>query len=360
MIEWEKYYLKDNPFLATPIITVDKRDKRLNGRFFCEDVVGNTLQRILKQLDRNPNMIFVASDRIPRGTGKSALMAAAYWRLADQNRDAVWLNVTAGVSTASLVGRIFDSMVAHGYMKKLRKEIKTPTEDRVSNLLSRIYTTIPLGYIAAIKRILEQPDDQVASALSRTRLRIPLYSPIEVFEKLLDIFKTIKIDRFYFFIDQFEEYVVTTSPDRLSSELNDLIRACNEKATIIVTMHPDAEKIYSSAASGDLETLAPIDDRTRFYLPRFGKRESMILTEFYLSGFRTDNAKAPTVLYPFVEEAIKYMAEKTGWLIRDFMVALRNALIQGAQSGYTIIDKKFIMQDTIHYQIFGGTARKKV
>jgi len=354
-IDWRNYDLKDNPFVASPIINVLSNDKRINGRLFCQEIVSKEFKKLMALISEEHNMIFVYSPISVLGTGKSAVMAAAYWKLCEEEENPIWAEATGGIATSPTLGRVVDSMLTEGIIDRMKRKIGEISYDRIFDMLSTQFRPIP-GLVGALARILQTSPDETAKKFANIRRSLLTFSATEVFGYLTALMIECGLRRPTIFIDQFEEFVRThygyAMLDRLGNEINDLLRATQNRITLVVSLHPEAEKILAAAAGRYIEELAPINDQTMVKLPSFEPDASIKLAEYYLQEYRMERSAKPT-LYPFHEDVLRYTCLEVHKRTRAFIIALHYALRQAAHQGYPQIDGRFISSEENHLKIFG-------
>lgn len=165
------------------------------------------------------------------------------------------------------------------------------------------------------------------------------------------------IERYYLFIDQFEEFVSChrgpSQREKLAAEMNDLLREAGENTTIVATTHPDAEEILHEAGP-EFETFVKFET-SGVNLPSFSAKAALVLTSYYLKEFRIRGSKKDE-LYPFTSEVVEYAANRVSMTVRELLSALRVAMIYGSMSGFPDIDVDFVRRNHMH--IFGGLENK--
>lgn len=356
-----KYYLKDNPFLTSPIINVLSKDKRINGRLFCKEIESSEFSKLMALIAEEYNMIFVYSPSSVLGTGKSALMAAAYWDLHDRHENPIWAEATGGVATSPTLGRVIDSMLVEGVVDRIKKKIGEFSYTKIFHLLNEQFRPIP-GLVGALAKVLQTTPDETAKKFTNIRRSLLTFSATDVFGYLTALMLAAGLKRPVIFIDQFEEFVRThhgyAMLDRLGNEINDLLRATQNRTTLVVSLHPEAESILSTAASKYIEELAPLNDQTMVRLRPLEPLASIKLAECYLSEYRIEKSEQPPT-YPFNEDVLKYTCLEVHKRPRAFIIALHYALLQGADAGFPEITPDFISNEQIHMKIFGKPSEWK-
>jgi len=354
-IEWPKYDLKDNPFLTSPIINVLSNDKRINGQLFCKEIVSDQFNRLMELIAEEHNMVFVYSPVSVLGTGKSALMAAAYWELRQRKENVIWAEATGGIATSPTLGRIVDSMLVEGVIDRVKEKIGDISYEKIFRMLSPHFRPIP-GLVGALVRILQTTPDETAKKFVNIRRSILTFSSTEVFGYLTALMMECGLRRSTIFVDQFEEFVTThygyALLNRLGNDINDLLRATQNRVTLVVSLHPEAEKVLMTAASRYIQELAPINDQTLIKLPPFESNDSVDLASYYLKEYRIEGSRRPQI-YPFEEDVLRYTCVEVHKRIRAFLKALHYALEQGAKHDFIEIDEEFISDEDNHRKIFG-------
>lgn len=359
--EWSRYDLEDNPFLLRPAINVWALDKRLNGRLFCEEIVSDQMKKLMSLITRELNVVYVNSPLSVLGTGKSAVMAAAHWRLMDKERTVIWVEATGGVSTSPTLGRIVDSMVGQGIFDDMYRVIGEITYDRIRGMLSDFYRNPSPALTQALVKVFRTPPGETAKKFANIRRSILISSAIELFGYLISLMTACGLTRPVIFIDQFEEYVRAHRGSwqlgRLGNDINDLLRAIQNRATLVVSLHPEAEKVLMTAAGSWVRTFAPISVETMVTIEPMTPKDAVKLASFYLSEYRKEGSDKP-VIYPFTEDVLKYISLKTNQNPRSFITALHNALVEGALQYYVDIDAKFVSNEDNHSKVLLGASNE--
>ncbi|MCK4477386.1 hypothetical protein KAU88_02520 [Candidatus Bathyarchaeota archaeon] len=359
--DWRRYDLKDNPFTDQAFINIWANDRRLNGRLFCEEIVTKEMGKLMSLIVRKPNLIFVYSPRVVKGTGKSALMAAAYWKLYDAKQNVVWAEATGGYSTSPTLGRIIDSMVAEGVFDNMKEAIGEISYSRIRDMLKASYR-IPLpSLVGALVRILEMGPEDTAKKFANIRRSIRVSSATEVFGYVVALMEACKLGRLIVFIDQFEEFVRShrgyAALDRLGNDINDLFRATLGRASLVVSMHPEAFEIFGKAASEYIPEIVQIGEERTVTLGPFESDDAIRLAAYYLGKYKIEGSEKPE-LYPFEESVLRYIHLKTQKNPRPFIISLHNALIEGAMEEHVSIDENFIKDTTNHQRVLIGAENE--
>jgi hypothetical protein len=354
----EEYGLDDNPFLQSPSIYVWAVDKRLNGQLFCEEIVSAQMAKLLSLIKRETKVVYVNSSVSVLGTGKSALMAKAFWKLTDNNVNAIWAEATGGLSSSPTLGRIVDAMVGQGIFDKMLKRIGVVTTDSVKAMLQpTYYRQASPTLISALVKILSIAPEETAKKFANIRRSILISSSVELFGYLISLMLSCGLGRPVIFVDQFEEFVQAhrgaSQLSVLGNDVNDLLRALQNKATLVLSLHPEAESVLMSAAGTYIRTFAPITPETMVMVPPMTPEDGVKLARTYLTEFRTEGSNKPE-LFPFTKEVLEYFCLKTGGNPRQFISALSNAIQAGAEQGCPQINGAFVSNPSNHARILLG------
>ncbi len=359
--DWSKYYLADIPFLNPPIINVLAADQRVNGRLFCKDVVEEEFTRLVHLITRQPSMVYVSSSSSVLGTGKSALMAAAYWHLRDQGKTAIWVEATGGMTAAPTIGRVIDAMVAQGIFDQLTSSLGHFTYDTIVSRLKSVYPAPSPTLSQALTKILQTPQPDTAKKFANIRRSIQIASAAELFGYVTVLLEASGIIHPNIFLDQFEEFVQSHSGQaqmfRLGSDINDLLRGIGGRVTFVTSLHPEAESTLMSAAGKYVRTLAPISQSTTILVRPISEENAVKLASYYLNKYRVSTQGLPD-LFPFSQNVIRYIASMSNGVPRSIITALHNALIEGALRGYAQINEEFIAKEDIHSAVLIDAPNK--
>jgi len=344
-VNFAKYGLRDNPFVSGPVVRIDSTDERINGKLYCKELAEEQLKKFHKLVSLEKIAIYVNADKEVLGTGKSALMAAAYWEMVAANTKAVWVEATGGITINSILGKIVDTLVVRKYIAKIKETIDVTSTDELKQALLQ-KTTLPSdAKIDAVKRILSMPDEQIPWKYSNIRRSIPMYSLTDVFGAILNILFSVDGSHFFFFIDQFEEYIIASSRgarlNQMGNDLNDLFRALQGQATLVVSLHPAAESLFQSAAGDYVQSLAPVKQNSIF-VPKLDGPMTARMVRYYLDAFRSRDSNHTGTVFPFSNKAIESLTEELDYNPRDVINALRTALTLGVEAGKVPIDWDFI------------------
>ena len=142
----------------------------------------------------------------------------------------------------------------------------------------------------------------------------------------------------------------------MANDFNDLLKAIQNRATLVVSLHPEAEKVLMGAAGEYIQTLAPINEETMIVVKPLTPDDAVKLTLFYLNKYRRFKNEKKQGLYPFSESVLKYLCIKTNGTPRKFITALYDALMLGTRQNWVLIDEKFISNENNHRKILPGAS----
>jgi hypothetical protein len=175
---------------------------------------------------------------------------------------------------------------------------------------------------------------------------------IKHYEDALKLLQFSGYDYGYFFLNQFEWSVPSSAKIReFCIGMRRILEASENKASIIVTLHPEAHKKLASPLAEHLRTLAPFDGRhykVLNVLPKDGKL-AVLLGETYITSFRLEMVSDPT--HPFEPVVIRYICFLYGGNIRDILQSLHKCIEVGVKLGYPKIGMEFLVNH--HQEILG-------
>ncbi len=349
-----KYGFKFNPFVTTPFIKIQSIDSRLNGQLFysafCEKEASELLEMILS---KDHFLIFIRGYGLLYGNGKSAFLAHAYWELKDNKYDVIWADVTENPHMKILLSNIVEAFIMSGAVEELKNSIGDISFEILSDEMERCDVKYSKNTIKSLEKILSQSEEDITHFFATIKQRRPTEEYTNLLGALIDLIST-SLDRSYvIFIDQFEEYVkahrTTNDRKKLNGEINDLFRALSGKVTIVVSLHSEAESILNSG-DVDMETFVNID-KSSIDIPKMTENDLYGMVELYIRNARIDNYKNDKI-YPFEENVIRYVINKSEFNPRNVIVALRSAITYGSMLKVSKLDSSFLMFN--HKKIFGG------
>jgi hypothetical protein len=389
-ISYSQYKLKENPFPQNAIIDINSGDPRINGTIFCDKIFEKEIAEIKKEIDYKTNLVYICGLQYERGVGKSAIMAFFWRKVCSSNKiytAFIESDESGFYSTpAGFCARILQELHKRGYLwnaflkclLKYSEETGEIPKESIEIMLEhykeppeRLYIERYL-HVFRIERLVRNVADWIASKSSCDKdylapfLDVYFTYPAEYHTKLLkkkidfarnyeEILKFLQFNGYeygYFFLNQFEWAVPSSAKLReFCIGMRRMIEASENKASIIVTLHPDAFKRLTSPLAEHLRTLAPFDRRhykVLSVLPRDGKL-AIPLAEKYITFFRSEILDDPT--YPLDPLVIRYTCFLHGGNIREILQALHRCIDVGAKLNYPEINMDFIIAN--HSEIFG-------
>jgi hypothetical protein len=388
------YFLKGNPFPQMAVIDPYSTDARINGMIFNEEVFQEEIKDLKQKIDSRINLIYITGGGWHRGVGKSALMVQEWKRLTSQpNITSIYMKVKSKSMPADFCGDIVLKWHEGGFLwealKKLLlkyvEETPSPKVDR-SDVRAFISTypkktdEIQFGLFSFLYKIETVVSDvtkwiRSQSSLAKEKivqsfletyltkpssfsdewLRITRGKGTDKMECLRTMMELMRISDYlyhYFFMNQFE---YTIAPLRgagltvFSIEMSSLLLACAGQATIVVTLHPEAEQALGTPEGKHVTTLASLDVRHKIDVNLMSWPEGVKLCLSYMNLFRRDKPDNP--LYPFHEDVIKYLTYLANGVPRDFLESMNRAIEVGVLKDYALLTLDFVEQH--HEEITG-------
>jgi len=216
--------------------------------------------------------------------------------------------------------------LARNFTEWLSEKVKT--EGAAPRIFASCYLTRPNTFPESFARL-------------RTEDRITMY------ENILEITSSAGFTRHYFFLDQMEDTIMATPTSRMgefSQGMRRVLEASVNKATIVVTLHPDSELKLNTSAAQHLQNLAPLDEKHTVDLTTLDRRseKAVSLAAEYMKHFRQGDPPTPT--YPLDPEAIRYLCYLKDGNIRLILQQLHQCLKLGVTDGHPVIDLDYILQ----------------
>jgi hypothetical protein len=350
VFEFKDYGLTDLPFVDLLTLQIYSEDQRENGRIYVNGETAQIEERILSRFKYGQLVTYVSSGGPAKGAGKSALMANVYWKLHDSNHAVVWTSAQGERSPGGLVGRIFDSIVSYGLGRKTNEKISAASKGLNAAKLRTIIgkkERPSLAKINGLLKVLQVDEPEQSAKLARIRQSIITYGPLDIFGYYLILLGELDVGRIAIFIDQFEDYVQahTGGLQRLSDDWRTLLESLRGKASIIVTIHPEAEQKLRQLTNYRLAEVTP---DSRIIVPELSPKKGVKLAAAYLAYSRTRGYK-DTELSPFDTASIEYFTKLADGNPRKLMAALRTALILAKEQEVRSIDLKFAKSNAIRY-----------
>jgi hypothetical protein len=376
--------LSDNPFPSSAILDPFNDNPQINGVIFNEQVFDEEIKFLRQKIELGTNVIYVAGLKFDKGIGKSALIAHEWRRLKGlQNVSSVYVRCKPGEGPGNFCKRIIIEWHRTGYLwnafrnillnyaseeqsLKLSKEsvetmfsvFKEPPEtlpltlytyvtkpdrlaDDVTRWLSNKLNVNERHMSMVIQTYLTYPSS-LSEKLERARL-----DEIEMFRDFLVLLEFSGIRYNYFFLDQLEDAIMATSSSKLNVfcvAIRRMIEAAVNKASIIVTLHPDSEMKLDTQQARDLLGIAPLDlgHRVDVMSMEAGSELTIDLSLEYLNFNRTSDPPFPT--FPFSPEVLRYVCFLKDGQIRAILQQLHECIKFGASKGSPPIDIDFVLK----------------
>lgn len=353
MIDWTTYYLKDIPFVEYPSISVGSRDDRINGKIFSLPGMESAYQKLLSLIKRERGVCYVRSDSEVLGTGKSALMAAIYWHCKTdkdlmQRFRPIWVDVKDFRNITQLLGKVLDTLVFEQITDLIKAKMKDLSRSAIDRFLSSEKPQRSPSVIFALSRILSVQREELPWKYVNIKRSISTVSAVEIFEYMLTLFRKVDSSRVLIFIDQFEEYVKhqrgAARIRQLGEDINDILRTIQEcqNLSFILTMHPATQREFEKSAGPLIDTFGSIMENSTTVNP-LESHHLVEMAKTYIRHFRIPAApKAIGPIFPFEEEALRYIADRSGGIPRIFLRLLHNTMIEAALAKQDRITLKFI------------------
>lgn len=173
------------------------------------------------------------------------------------------------------------------------------------------------------------------------------------FDALLTLFLTAGIKRVFVFLDQIENVIRSGTRSKLSKETSryrDLaleIQPSADSTAFVITLHPTAgeriAQLWREARLPDFDYTLPANQNCVVILDALSLDEGKKLVETYLTYFRLPDSANDNIFYPFTEEAVVELVQRTqnhpSWIIRNAHLLLDKA----AEMNIPNIDAEFVI-----------------
>lgn len=393
----ESYFLRDNPFPATPILDPNSDDDRVNGRIYNPHIREAEIRSFDSKIRQRLPLIYIENSVFERGVGKSALLVQLWRQLqSEANVTSLYIRSKENLKPSEFVTRLIDRWHHEGhlwpailrtmdiYVKEYPQGEITPAgvnhfKDRFSGLptrpisLSSFNVFNPKLFINDLASLAhQQVGDNLHIELARAFFESYLTDPTKFLEyyptilrkqkwdditMLAGIYRLLKLGGYhyhYLFFDQFEDAVTGLTGKALigfNTQMRRLIETSMNQATITITLHPGAAQAISTHEGGDIRSLAPYDSRYVVDVLPLTKDGAHQLARTYLSHFRLPGAMHPDSLYPFTPDAVDTIHTASRGNIRSCLQALNYAIVCGIEAGCVPIDGEFLVEH--HAEITG-------
>jgi len=351
-LDWSRYNLSDLPIPGKlPRIDVKSPDIRINGSLIYEPVVKNLLEKLSGFVAQDTSPIFLNSQDMVLGTGKSAVLAAEYWRLIHEKQTCFWVEVTGIVQMKRILLKVAYEMMLSGAIDNIKKRLVSlgGIRDGLSRVPEARLFERPLT--RWMVDVLSSPTENFPLALADVTRKTRAFSVTDAFVFTLELYQSLVSKRIFIFLDQLEIYVRTNSARQIAVEMNELQRGISDKATLLATMHTDALVKLREQCGPDVQTF--LESAPVLQLPRYSAQDLSEIGLFLLSKFRKGEGRPK--YYPFTEDSLMYVARRSASNVRRFLLRMRSALMLGAISDYPTLDRKFLTSDTAKSRVFVET-----
>ena len=366
MFDYEKYYLKDNPFPGTAAIDLTDPDPRMNGTIFQDQIFTKELVDLQNKTDRRVNMVYISGSQHDRGVGKSALLIH-HWRKCLQIPDSttVYIKLEEKDKPKDICRKILRTWHDTGTLWKMfQSQFLNYCNEQTNPMLRRdsvqflfekhprLCPSLPLTLYTQIRDAAALADQFTKHLESKTKNKLEhceqLYQKylteptsylevinksgtdtVGVFENLIKIFQEHGVKQHYIFMDQFEDLITGSSKSgiaKLSLELKNILLAGARKTSFFVTLHPNSEMLLQGMEAKDLTGIAPFNTIHRvnvMVLDRKGDQAIKLATA-YMDHYRTETPPYPT--YPIKNELINFLSFLENGNIRALLQNLYNCI----------------------------------
>lgn len=314
--QWKSFYLKDTPFKEASHIQPESNDPRINGRIFDLELLREPFDELL-DLIRLKSISYVRTDAIALGIGKSALMAANYWHVRDDQGEfkdylPVWVSVHDYKSIIQLMSRVVETFVFTGIIGVIQKSLPSVNRDEIKKVLGRKKQQILGSELVALEDLLTTPDENVSWRYANIRRRHPI-SHVELFTDLCIMFGEADKRHILVYIDQFEEYMLNLRGSRMlqfGQDIKDLYRSMTESGNLrfVVSLHPNMELQFVGRASDILQSYGTIEENS-VTVPPFSPENLIGIAQLYIKYYRLDGVPSRVgPNHPFDDEVMNFVA----------------------------------------------------
>jgi hypothetical protein len=389
---YKGYLLRHNPFPESPTLDPTSDDPRTSGEIFNEKIFAEEIEGLWNRLRTKINVLYVTGGGWDRGIGKSALVFYC-WKSLKKRSDvtAAYFRASAQLKPSDFCNQFVRRWHNDGYLweafKNFLQEYKSSPSpmirpSKIDSFLQsyphmpervplRVFTYEREAKVASdMQKWAQRRDSGIIPEAVRAFFATYLISPadfIEVWNSLkvkghddIDYFATLLrilslTEKWsYLIIDQFEVAVQANQGKNqlgvFCSEMRRVVEACAGRGTLIVTLHPESEKVLEQIGGEHLTGLAGLDERHTLNIKDITMDEAVDIALSYLEYFRRPNTKPKNDLYPLEEETIKYVQYVKGGLPRHILHALFTIIEEGVNAQFAKLDTDFLKKN--HQKIF--------
>jgi hypothetical protein len=392
--------LTDNPFPRIATVDPSSPNVRMNGSIFNDEIFKEQLIALRQRLDRRENLIYAQNTKFVAGVGKSALITREWRRIQPFSPEAaVFVRCGRGTRAETIDGvcnTIVETWLKNGALWKAFCGIlrgyaeRSPASDLDPGIVDSLISLHPKmpakvsaralmlwdtrGTVDSITTWLEEQSPRVQRDIAADFLSAMLSEPrkfsdaylkktkrreVTAFITVLDLLRIGGVGYLYVFLDQFEELFHGRAKKQiheLASSMRQILEACPDLATIVVTLHPSAAMELRSADNQSLTTIAPVDDRHVVDLPNIDSTQAVSLARTYLDRFRLDELQGAGTSTPFDDECIEAIAAERDGNIRGILQTLHYCIESAVEQGARSIDKEYFQS---HYRDITGQISER-
>lgn len=337
------YGLVDMPFIDISTLDPYSNDDRENGTIFVDSSSKEKMKKILSRIDFRELVTYVGSSGPTKGAGKSALMAAVYWELIRKKKPAIWTSALGEYTSGATVSRIFDAALSGGFVQELVKALGGQvTREKLYEMIAQSRKNPSRAIIDGLYKVMIQTEWEMPAKLANIKRSIITYGPTEVFGYFLAIVQHLGMQQLIIFVDQFEDYIQAhfgqAALQRLSDDWRSLLEVFRNKASLVVTTHPEAEQKIKGLTN---YRLAPITNDSRIIVEPLGQKQGVELAKAYLGKYRLETFNGDS-LEPFDTRVVEFLTENTLGNPRALIGALRTAIRLAAEKDVRKINLSFV------------------
>jgi hypothetical protein len=393
----EPYFLRENPFPATPLLDPSSDDDKVNGRIYNPHIREDEIKSFESKIRQRPPLIYIENSVFERGVGKSALLVQQ-WRQLQQHAEvtSIYIRSIEKLKPADFASRLIERWHQEGHLWAVVLEVlacyvddNPQSEMSVAgfSLFKEKFPELPtrpfslthfnvfnpkrlIGDLAVLAH--RQVGDHLHLDLAKAFFEAYLTDPnqfLQIYPTVLrkqksdhiamlaGIYRLLRLGGYqyhYLFLDQFEDVVHGMTGKALitfNTEMRRLIEASLGQATITVTLHPGATQALSTHEGGDIRSIAPLDSRHVVDVRPLTREGAHQLALTYLDHYRLPNATPPDPLFPFTAEALDDIHTASRGNIRACLQAFNYAIVCGMDADYAHIDRPFLVEH--HTEVTG-------
>lgn len=387
---YERYFLQDNPFPATPLLDPNSDDDRVNGKIYNPHIREAEISSFENKIRQRLPLIYIENTEYERGAGKSALLVQQWRQLQNQpDVTSIYIRSSEKLKPIDFAARLIERWHQEGHLWKvvlqtLAAYVKDNPQSEMPSVAFSIFKeklpSLPQHSISLThynvfnpKRLISdlaalthrQAGDHLHPDLAQTFFETYLTDPNEFLKAYPGVLRKLKSDAIamlagvyrllklggyqyhYLFFDQFEDVIHGMTGKTLiafSTEMRRLIEASLRQATITVTLHSGADQALSTHEGDNIRSIAPLDTRYVVDVRLLTKEGAHQLALTYLNHYRLPNTCPPDALYPFTQEAIDEIHTASQGNIRACLQALNYAIECGIETDYALLDRQFLVE----------------